>query len=917
MAVQCPYCRHEISPRPAPPGMYTTVCPGCGRKFYLAVPEDPRQSPVAAPIPGERDRVTRVSTGQPPVVLPPSVRAGEVDSKVSDAPVMTLPEHARSTPTLAGPAEPGRAFGGDAVAPVVRAPSTTWAQLGPGSIPRLLGGYIVLSERSQAAMGPEYLARHLWLGTNVTLKVMKLLWARNAPFVARFTREAYAAAQLNHYNLAPIRDFGEAKGTTYFCTEYVDGQTLAELTGQKKRLGAEEAAAYVLQAARGLRHAHDQSLIHRDIKPENLLLNRQGLVKVADLGLVNTPELAEAIEAISAGKAPPGTAADGSGKLTSADGTVGTPSYMAPEQARDAARVDARADIYSLGATLYFLVAGCPPFAGRSALEILNKHQAEPITPPDQLVKGVPGSLSAIILKMLAKKPEDRYSNLSEVIDALEGFLGVSSTASFTPREEQANVLDECVKTFNASRSARLRSWLLPGVLGACFALALISLLTGRLVGAGVFATLGLWTALADFVLVGIRRKTPLFVKLCDLISTGGLSEWLTAVAGIAILVVLLMILKLFWIWLGLAFLAIGIAVAFHAAFDRQVEAERSEPLDKVERMLRSIRLQGHDEDALRQFVCKYCGNRWEEFYEALFGYEAKREARDRWGRDEGGRLRPRFAACRDLIANWLDGRIAARREARETSMLWKIEERNLQSLGENLVTARRKARRSALAMVATAAEIEGSTRPQNGTILVNRSIAWSMREAAVTPEKVLLDHERGLLPVPDRERSSLVGGAVTLLLGPKVRFLAGAALLAGCIAWMHQNSMISAEYATALVEAAKSGDVEGIQSHAQASVAHARDVAAQPTQSLDLPGVPPGLLAIVSSFGAGVGGLILIVSSLFQGIRITFFAIPAAAIPVLLARLWHPAVGGLDPSVVPSIVGAAILAAGLLFTRR
>lgn len=135
------------------------------------------------------------------------------------------------------------------------------------------------------------------------------------------------------------------------------------MTGQKKRLGSEEAAGYVLQAARGLRYARDQGLVHRDIKPENLLVDRQGLVKVADLGLVNTPELAEASEAINAGKALPANTA-ASGRLTSADGAVGTPGYMAPEQARDAARVDARADIYSLGGTLYFLVTGRPPFEG-------------------------------------------------------------------------------------------------------------------------------------------------------------------------------------------------------------------------------------------------------------------------------------------------------------------------------------------------------------------------------------------------------------------------------------------------------------------------------------------------------------------------------------------------------------------------
>ena len=530
--------------------------------------------------------------------------------------------------------------------------------------PRLLGGYVVLRELSQTVMGPVYQARALWLDRIVVLNVMKLLWARNAPFVARFTREAYAAAQLSHYNLAQIHDFGEAKGTTYFCREYVDGQSLAELAGQKKRLGAEEAAGYVLQAARGLRYAHDQSLIHRDIKPENLLVNRQGIVKVSDLGLVNSPELAETIEAISAGKASPASAADVSGQISSADGLVGTPSYMAPEQARDAPRADARADIYSLGATLYFLVTGRPPFEGRSAVEILNKHQTEPITPPDQVVKEVPGPLSSIILKMLAKKPEQRYANLVEVIDALEGFLGVANTGSFTPRDEQANLLDECVKTFNASPSARLRSWLLPGILIACFALALLCLLTGRIVGAGVFATLGLFTVLADFVLVGIRRKTPVFVKVCELLSGGRLSEWLTALAAVVILVVLLLILKLFWVWLGLAFLAIGIAVAFHAAFDRQAEAERRQPLGQVEGMLRALRLQGWDENALRQFVRSYAGSRWEEFYEALFGYEAMRDARARWRLSERSKMRPRFAVWRDPVADWLDARIAARREA-------------------------------------------------------------------------------------------------------------------------------------------------------------------------------------------------------------------------------------------------------------
>ena len=257
---------------------------------------------------------------------------------------------------------------------------------------------------------------------------------------------------------------------------------------------------------------------------------------------------------------------------------------MAPEQAKDAAHVDARADIYSLGCTLYFLVTGRPPFEGRSVLEILNKHQTQPITPPDVVVKRVPRTFSAIILKMVAKKPEDRYANVGEVIDALEGFLGVSSSGPFTPREEHANLLEECARAFNASPSARLRSMAVPLVLGMCFALALLFLLTGHPVVASAFAEPG--------TLDGPRRlrhcrdhaeDCRCSSRFANWFSGGRLSEWLTAFAGLAILVVLLMVLKLFWIWLGLGLLAIGIAVALHAALDR-----RPRPSERAARTGRS-----------------------------------------------------------------------------------------------------------------------------------------------------------------------------------------------------------------------------------------------------------------------------------------------------------------------------------------
>jgi serine/threonine protein kinase len=637
---------------------------------------------------------------------------------------------------------PSETTGSDMATPVVDTP----LQLGaprPASVPAFLGGYHILRELGRGGMGPVYLARQISLNRDVALKLMKPQWAANSTFVARFTREAYAAAQLTHHNLVQVYDFGEDKGTTYFSMEFIEGPTLGGLVRQKERLDVEEAVGYVLQAARGLKCAHDQSMVHRDIKPENLLLNRQGVVKVADLGLVKTPEAAEADEAAAAGKpapqAPGAGSASPSREITQANVAIGTPAYMAPEQAQDAAHVDPRADIYSLGCTLYVLLTGRPPFEGRTALEILSKHQTEPIIPPDVMVKRVPKALSTIILKMVAKKPQERYSDVGDVIRDLEAFLGVSSTGPFTPREGHASLLEQRVRAWNESPAARMRAIALPAILGACLALAFLCLLLGwRLASAALFS-LGLFVALSDFIIVGFAQKTALFRKACALILGSSLSEWLTVAAGVALLVGLLFVLKLFWIWFALALAAIGIALAIHLSLDVRAAAERRAPLEQVEGMLRSMRLQGLEEDVLRQFVCKYSGPHWEEFYEALFGYEAKLLARDRWGRGEGAKARPKHAGWRDPIVRWIDARLTARRQAKDQAVLQKIEERSLESQGVNLVTARRKAERAARAMVATAAEIKDMIRHREGTFIVNRSIALAMREAAVAPEKVLV----------------------------------------------------------------------------------------------------------------------------------------------------------------------------------
>ena len=440
----------------------------------------------------------------------------------------------------------------------------------------------------------------------------------------------------------------------------------------------------------------------------------------------------------------------------------------------------------------------------------------------------------------------------------------------------------------------------------------------GFWLAAAVLLGLGVFTALADFAVAGFTLKTPLFQTASALVLGSSASEWLTGIAAAAVFVVLLLIMKLFWIWVALLLAAVGVALGLRV-LDLHARSERRGPLELAEEAVRSLRRQGFDEELVRQLVCSSSGAHWEELYEGLFGYTALLHARDRWGAIDGGKARPRYAPWRDPLVRWIDSRLAARREASERAVLQKLEERGLQAQGVNLLTARRKAERAARAMVATAAEIRETIRPREGTIMVNRSIVEAMRDAAVKAEAVLLEHERGLLDdrASPRDRTKLLALLAGVLFGPKLRFLAGAALLAACIAWMHQNAMISAEHAQALVEAARTGDLDAVQTHALSGVAHAREKATKPTQILDLPVLPPAVLAALSSFGAGAGGLILVVSSFIGGTRMAFFAIPAAAIPILAPRLGLPAPAGLDPSVIPSIIGVGILAAGLLVGRK
>jgi serine/threonine protein kinase len=267
----------------------------------------------------------------------------------------------------------------------------------------VFGSYVLLERLGQGGMGQVFKARNWKLGRVVALKLIRKERLANEEAIRRFQREIRATAQLAHQNIVRAYDADESGGTHFFVMEYAEGQDLACILAQRGALSIDEACHYIRQAALGLQHAHEQGLVHRDVKPHNLLLTRQGVVKILDLGLAQS--------ASSGG--------EDSGTITQQGMVMGTLDYIAPEQALESHAVDIRADLYSLGCTFYHLLAGRPPFPGGGALEKLYKHRHEAPTPIGRLRPDVPPAVAGIVHKLLAKHPADRYQTPRELVAAL------------------------------------------------------------------------------------------------------------------------------------------------------------------------------------------------------------------------------------------------------------------------------------------------------------------------------------------------------------------------------------------------------------------------------------------------------------------------------------------------------------------
>src|SRR5205809_5024372 len=268
-------------------------------------------------------------------------------------------------------------------------------------------GYQLISKLGKGAMATVYKARQLSLDRIVAVKVLPKRSSDNPEFVDRFYKEGKAAARLSHNNIVQAIDVGSTPdGFHYFVMEYVEGKTLYDVmqpppVGEGRAFTEAEALDVVIQMADALHHAHRRGLIHRDVKPKNILLTPAGVAKLTDLGLAREKDDKHAAES-EAGKA------------------YGTPYYISPEQIRGEVDIDFRSDLYSLGATLYHLVTGRPPFEGETPTAVMHKHLKTPLTPADHVNTALSAGLGEIIDVCMAKKREERYNSTVDLLEDLK-----------------------------------------------------------------------------------------------------------------------------------------------------------------------------------------------------------------------------------------------------------------------------------------------------------------------------------------------------------------------------------------------------------------------------------------------------------------------------------------------------------------
>jgi len=280
---------------------------------------------------------------------------------------------------------------------------------------QMLGPYRIINQIGQGGMAAVYKAYQPSMDRNVAIKVLPSQLADSKEFVARFQREARTIARLEHPHILPVFDFGEDHGVTYFVMRYLEAGTLKDRMVAGRPLPLDEIDRIFTQLCDALGYAHSQGVVHRDLKPANALVDSAGNLFLTDFGIAKLLESA-------------------SPRLTQTDAIMGTPAYISPEQAQ-AQPVDQRSDIYSLGIILYEMVTGRVPYVADTPLAVILKHLSDPLPLPSILKSDVPNVIEQVILKALAKNPDDRFATTGEFVSAWKRALREMDTIHSQPEK--------------------------------------------------------------------------------------------------------------------------------------------------------------------------------------------------------------------------------------------------------------------------------------------------------------------------------------------------------------------------------------------------------------------------------------------------------------------------------------------------
>ena len=990
--IACPLCQHGFSIKDPKPGKFKPKCSACLQAFALVIESgDPVQikvgklaKTVAKPI--EQTQILESSPTRPTAyedlqatglerqeTAPPSVthpsevshsaigavgldatmdQSDDQDFSVNEATMDSNVGLASASSAGKGSAGKGSAGKGASMKASEGARPSDPAGSNASS-PALtlnrLGGYKILRELGAGGMGSVYLAKQISLDRSCALKTIQAHWAKNPRVIARFIREAYAAAQLTHHNVVQIYDLGQDAGTNYFSMELVSGGSLDDQLKSKGKLPPKLAATLILQASRGLKFAHDHGMVHRDIKPANLMMTADGLVKVADMGLIKTP---------SADDLPPEDDSDvqsmmlasARSQVTAVGSSMGTPAYMSPEQTLDAASVDKRADIYSLGCTFYALLTGKPPFDGNTLMEVISKHRAEKIVRPERIISGLPTTLGDIIEKMTEKKPEDRYQDLEEVIHDLEVYIELREDTSKAqiihqpsrPDEisagqkhvemndkparaepvippELAGQLQIASKRFSSSRLLVARRFL-PTVwnvacgLGAALSL-IFALWAGlSLLGEGAkslasqannvvpavskateyYSSMASWLkttigiVLAMFLapvsavaFSGSEGMSPLARRWRESLVTGGILEWLYWLFGGMIGLLAVHYLGL---WVPLIFasiLGVGAGAGYYFGIEKTLSKQRKPSLDQAQGVLRQLRFRGMDEDQICEATVHQAGQNWEEFFEAIFGYDRMRSMRSRLQGIQGSDRKQHHSRRDKMIDRW-DAKLSEAKRGKDEKVLRIAGKAEMIAEGVSEAEAGKRAEELAASMVEAAHE----TRQAMHDIATGKLTVHAAEAKRQRIKQMLAEARSG--KVSRREvRSRSLDRLLGQLLGSKFRFVCAATLFLGVGMWLQTNQQATRGYwqqARSTIDSLKNTKLD---SNAIESAKNAIATASQQTQAGETKAWKSiwfGSISEKNIVMVAISALVMLFGAMLSGWKKSLLLIP-----IVLALCWIP----------------------------